>query len=191
MNTRIPVLSIVLISCLNNCAVVGPYMVSPSVYGSTNNAIVENNKSKQEFSKSQQLNQQLLRERALARNKYALGEINGSTETIKINELVSTNGLIGGVPVIFVNDSRRSKNITVTSVNSYMFGYKWNFLLPEKGYREFKLEVGEYWIEWTSEYSNQVYPREKPDEFFVTLDPHYWHDQTQKNYHGGYRIYGY
>ncbi|MDP3900433.1 MAG: hypothetical protein Q8Q23_05120 [bacterium] len=166
-------------------------MVSPSVYGSTNNAIVENNKSKQEFSKSQQLNQQLLRERALARNKYALGEINGSTETIKINELVSTNGLIGGVPVIFVNDSRRSKNITVTSVNSYMFGYKWNFLLPEKGYREFKLEVGEYWIEWTSEYSNQVYPREKPDEFFVTLDPHYWHDQTQKNYHGGYRIYGY
>lgn len=174
---------------LLGCAQKGPYMVSPSVYRSSERAISANNHANAERAISNQQNEQLSRKRAIARHEVAIKTISEAENDGGI-EIINIDGMIGGFPVIFPNDSRRDKTIFITKAGGELSGQRWSFYIPKGGYREYKLEIGKYFIQWTDEYSNTLYPHKGPDIFPVTPNPHYFHDKTAKNYHGGYRLYG-
>jgi len=130
--------------------------------------------------------EELSRERAKERQKVALKEIGEETKVLSQN-----GNLPGGFPVIFINDSRETVRIFVKKTGSSYRGYTWSFLIPAGEVIEPKLEEGDYFIRWTTQggyyYNNDFYPR-IPTTFPVTRDPHFYYDQTGKNYNGGYQI---
>jgi len=134
---------------------------------------------------SYKLDEELSRGRARERQKVALEEIGKGTEVLSRD-----GSLLGGFPVIFINDSRETVRIFVTKLESSFRGRSWYFLVPAEGIIESKLETGNYNIQWTTQgyyYSNNLYPR-IPDKFSVTCDSHLFYDQTGREYHGGYQI---
>ena len=130
-------------------------------------------------------NEELNRERARARQKIALEEIQKGTEVISPD-----GSLLTGSPVIFINDSRETVRIFVTKLKGDLKGQKWCFLVPEGGKTESKLGAGDYSIQWTTQgyYNYDPYPR-TPDKFKVTPEPYFFYDQTGRRYHGGYQIF--
>ena len=135
---------------------------------------------------SYKLDEELSRGRARERQKVALEEIGKGTEVLSRD-----GSLLGGFPVIFINDSRETVRIFVKKTGSSYRGYTWSFLIPAGEVIEPKLEEGDYFIRWTTQggyyYNNDFYPR-IPTTFPVTRDPHFYYDQTGKNYNGGYQI---
>ncbi|MFA6551172.1 MAG: hypothetical protein WCV41_01435 [Patescibacteria group bacterium] len=183
--TRLVVLFFVLF--LQGCAA-APHFVSTDVYKSNKDKIIETNKTLVESAKTYQLNEQQARERAQARQQIALAEINNAASAIKI---ISADGIMGGFPVIFINDSRRAKTIIIKKTSGDLKGYRWTFSIPAGRFKEYKLEKDTYHLEWTTEDSGSKYPTNGPAIFEVRSDANFFYDQTEKSYHGGYRLTGY
>lgn len=175
---------------LVGCAQQGPKMTSLKVYRAERDKIVAQNNLEIAQAERQKLNQELAKERERARNNIALTNINSGR---KNDGTINSDGIIGGFPCIFVNDSRRNKTLFLESVTT---GKKYSLdLVKRNGMKIFDLETGQYLVTWTVENSNTVYPYKNgktvPDICNVTADPHYWHEKTAKDYHGGYRLFGY
>lgn len=164
------------------CAQLGPLAVSPRVYKSSRDVFVSQNRAEAN-------NQELEIARANEWQKVAIGEIQGKTGGDAKDKTISVEGVLGGFPCLFVNDSRRTKSLTVQKVGGFLGGQKWNFNLPGLGgMKKYKLPDGYYLCWWTTEYSGQKYG---PDRFRVTIVPHYYYGATEENFHGGYRLFGY
>lgn len=191
--------AVLAIVSFSGCAQVGPVMVSPFVYRSSEKATVKANEAKEEKEISNAEGERQARERAKARHAVALNEIRGepfttseeSTDKIKPKRVITAEGIVGGFQSIFINDSETNKEIVVKKLDGDFAGYKWRFYLPKKGgQKKFKLETGLHEYQWTTESDSRLYP-EKPKTFNVTPYPHYWDDRAGENFHGGVRLFGY
>lgn len=174
-----------LIALVSGCAQFGPAMIDPAVYKSSRDTIVaENQAAKNNISLEQA--------RANEWNKVAVEEIQGKTIGGGKNLTITSERVLGGFPCIFINDSQRSKTLTIQKVGGLLNGHKWDFKITGNGgIKKYKLLVGDYTCQWITEYSDQKYPTTGPDHFLVTIEPHFYYGETQENYHGGYRLFGY
>lgn len=200
MRKTTPLLLVFALFLLDNCAEVGPQLISPKVYSSSRDAIVASHQADQkayeadkELSKSNQLKEQLARERARERQKVKLAEIKGATQTqsTQPRRTIDSEGVLGGFPVIFVNDTRRMRIIFFSKAQGIQRGYRWLFTIPAGRYKEYKLETGWYRIQWTIEDYDYMYPTDGPALFEVRMEDDFFYEQTDKSYHGGYRLFGY
>lgn len=168
------------------CAQVGPAMVSPAVYKSSRDVMVAENRAQRQDIELEQA-------RANEWQKVAVADIQGkATGGGKNDRTITADGVLGGFPCIFINDSRRTKTLTIQKIGGFLGGKKWDFTLTGNGGLEkFKLPVGNYSCWWITEYSNQSYPTTGPARFRVTTDPHFYYGKMKENFHGGYRLYGY
>jgi hypothetical protein len=188
-------LGLILLICLSlstaRCAKVGPYLVSPRVYLSEESKEVAHNEARAQTYFSESQSEVLSRERALARQKVALSEINGSPVQRVEKEIIGKDGILGGVPVIFKNYSRRNKTLRVTKLEGDMKGQSFEYVIPKSGRKITKLETGRWAARWIVDGSNTLYPEKGPDFFTVTPNPRHYDDETRTNYHGGYTLFGY
>lgn len=183
---------ILLLILSTGCAQFGPYCTSPKIYKSSESKGVASNQAAEEARKTDRLTEQLFQERAKARQMLALSEIKDGEHKERPSGILTAEGLLGGFPVIFRNDAWRTRTLIVTKARGRLEGYKWRFTIPGKGgAKKFKLESGLYYAQWIIDGHSTIYPKNGPDIFEVTDTPHYWDDQTEQTYHGGYLLYGF
>jgi len=167
--------------------------LDPGIYGEKRQAIIEQQFVVQEKAKTAQQNEQMLRERGQARNVIAMTEItrdnNSNNLSATHTPIIGQNGVRGGFPVIFINDARYGRTIMLQKKDGLNAGYKWSLSIPAGRFREYSLETGVYQIFWTidGDYNQR---QTGPEEFAVTATAHFYYDNTQKQYCGGYRFFG-
>jgi len=180
------------------CARVAPNMISTDVYSSSRDAIVANDKVVEARAKSAKENERMALETAELWNKLAKKELesmlNPATETsegkpVSKNYTVGPNGVVGGLPCLFNNDSQRNKTLILTKYGGLLSEYKFKFdVVKQGGQRKYNLLPGNYYVAWTVEYDNNVYTG-NPME--VTLNPKLYDDRNGEQFYGGYRLWGY
>jgi hypothetical protein len=184
------ILAVFIALLLCGCAQVGPYMVSPSVYKSSRNAAVANNQVRTARLNLSKANYDQEQDQVKAWNNLALREIKGGGNgTDGTNMTITAEGVVGGFLCIFKNDSWYGKVLTVQKVGGLLDGQKFVLrMTAHGGNKEFRLFAGEYICHWdTIDYPGQI----GCGKFSVTTIPHYYDTETMKNYHGGFRLYGY
>jgi hypothetical protein len=173
------------------CAPMIANSVFPNVIVSEANKTVARNDARIQAYQSESQSEVLARERAMARQKAALSEINGAPVQRGENETIGKDGILGGVPVIFKNYSRRNKTLRVTKAEGDLKGQSFEYIIPKSGRKITKLETGRWAARWIVDGSNTLYPEKGPDFFYVTPNPRHYDDETKTNYHGGYTLFGY
>lgn len=174
------------------CASILPYAVSPSVYRSSEGFIVAKNNLGKETAITGIENERITQAIQTEWGKVAIAEIQGKSlsEQTTTASTISKDGVLGGFECLFFNDSRRKKTITVTKIGGFMNGQRVEILLTPKEKAVFKLPAGYYAYTWIIENNNSIFPENGPASFNVTTAPHYYDLETQKNYHGGVKLFG-
>ena len=119
-----------LIFLLAGCARFAPNMISPDVYSSNRDAIVEEDKASKEQFSSKIMGEKNSRARAEARQSVALEEIkNGKAGETKEGEkkVLTANGILGGFPAIIINDSACAASGKITQIGGDYGGTVWSF----------------------------------------------------------------
>jgi len=204
MKTRFfAVMAIVGLSLLANACVVRSIItdLSPSVIGSDINAEVKRNEAVKAKFASDEQGQKLSQETAVLWNEIAKKELRAklNPETVKPedeqaskNYTIGPDGVVGGLPCQFVNDSQRNKTLLLTKEGGLLAGYKFSFdMIKQGGQKKYKLLPGVYAIAWTTEYDNNIYRPGSGERLTVTLNPKLYDDRTGEQYHGRVRLFGY
>jgi hypothetical protein len=190
LNLVVLAVSITLLLC--GCAQVGPSMVSPEVYKSSRDNMVSQNQLRKERAETGRSNEGLNQKMIGEWEKVALAEIQGKTTNGGNKSITITDeGVLGGFPCIFINDSWINKTLTIQKIGGFLDGHKWDFeLMSHGGLKRYKLPPGRYNCWWATEYSDQKYPSAGPDSFPVTVVPHFYYSKLEEDFHGGYRLRG-
>lgn len=118
---------------------------------------------------------------------------------MSIGEVVTPHGVAGSFPVIFINGSSSTIILDVEGLKGEFKGQKWSFEIPSerecygfsagkiqgcKNFLEYSLETGGYKISFREKRRGE----KKERGFNVTPNPHFFFQETGRNYHGGYRV---
>ena len=116
----------------------------------------------------------------------------GAQDDAPKERIITAAGVLGGWPAIFINDVVNcNMKLFIKATAGEFAGQAIALEIPKGGYREFKLETGRFAAQWTGENSSYLFPAPTEYKYFtITPNPHFYHDKTSKNYHGGYRLYG-
>jgi len=194
---------------LFGCAEIAPRIVSKDVYEKSKEQVVAEKEARTERLNADKRGQVLAQKRAEMRSKVAEAELEKAfwaatgdhpskgqatgAQSAKAPKVMSAEGIIGGFPVIFINDSERNKELIVKKKGSDFADFGWHFTLPKRGGIEiYKFEAGDYDVWWTVEYDNRLYPEpKKPERLTVTTTPKFFYKKTGESYHGAFRLWGY
>jgi len=194
MKTRILAVT-ALVFLFAGCARFAPNMISPDVYSSSRDAIVEEDKANKEQFSSKIMSEKDSRARAGARQLVALEEIkNISTSKIKEGKNVLTaDGILGGFPAIIINDSACAASGKITQMGGDYAGTVWSFdIKANGGIKEMALESRDFAVKWSYPPSEITHPRPGEGDYVMSVHNtvRYLDDRTKKQYHGAYRIKG-
>lgn len=204
MKTRIFEVAVVVVSVtlalILGCAQVGPKMISPAVYSSSRDAVVEDNKLSKEKSTTGVKAQEQLRERSAARHQLVMEDLKKTlsnesvTPTTKFSaDAINPNGMVGGFPSVVINDSACDAIVNVKKLNGDYAGVTWSFDLKSNGGdKELSLEADNYAIAWSFANSTVNHPVLGEGDPFMTVhnNPRFPYGRKQKTYYGAYRIKG-
>lgn len=191
------IISFVLLSLVSGCASLGPSLVDPSVYGASRDATVagynadtERSFADAQINKTEQLNQQLERERMQKRQAIMLQHmetVTSATSPITTPNIMTEAGdMVGGVPAIFINNSSYTKTVYIKKLWGDLGGRQWRFKIASHDEVIKHLPPGNYSIQWIlGDWGGRLYPQE-PEKFQIHMEPRFYTEGGA--YHGGYEL---
>jgi hypothetical protein len=160
---------------LTSCATTAPQFFSSEVYVSQRDRIVAHNTAKIEKSKTEILDEQLIRERVKARQELIIKDIKEG----KTGNAILAKGFV----VVLINeDVYYNRSVLVTKRDGINSGHSWTYEILRHNFLEIDLpEIGEYDIISNNENSSYINGR---GVIRVKSDPYFYFGRTKKYYFG-------